>query len=582
MKISRRLSVLISSLVIATMAFTGCTSSAPTSTDGAPAQEQKQEEKTEEKTEEKAEVPAEEAKNLTEDGYVIAEKQEVVWNIGADPLTLDPQLNSAVDGGHVINNTFEGLVREVSGEVVPAMAEEWTISEDGLVYTFKLRDAKWSDGKPVVAGDFEYAWKRAVDPAIASEYAYIFASGNVLNAEEIVYGGTKKPEELGVKAIDDKTLEVTLARPTEYFLRLTAFATYMPTRQDVTDTEGAWAKDPAKAISNGPFKLAEYKMGDKLVLVKNENYWNAENVSLEKITGRMIVEESTAYAAYKADEVAINEKIPATEIPKLMVEDETFYSMPYIGTYFYVFNMNNPVMQDVNVRKALNLAVDRTVIAEQVARGGQTPATGFTPPGFLDAEGKDFKETAGDHGISVTADVEGAKAALAAAGYPDGVGFPEIEILYNTSDSHKVIAEAVQEMLKQNLGINVRLSNQEWAVFQETRNEGTFDSVARHGWIGDYLDPNTMLEIFEAANPQNSGRYNSAEFDTELQAARSSVGKERMDHLYKAEEILMKDYPILPIYYYVNNLQVKDEVHQWELNALGKIWFGNTVILDLE
>lgn len=578
MKISRKLSVFISSVVIATMAFTGCASSTPTSTDGA-VQEQKTEEVPAEKVEE---TPVEVAKEMTADGYAIAEKQEVVWNIGADPLTLDPQLNSAVDGGHVINNTFEGLVREVSGEVVPAMATEWTISEDGLVYTFKLRDAKWSDGKPVVAGDFEYAWKRAVDPALASEYAYIFASGNVLNAEEIVYGGTKKPEELGVKALDDKTLEVTLVRPTEYFLRLTAFATYMPVREDVVDPEGAWAKDSNKAISNGPFKLAEYKMGDQLVLVKNENYWNAENVYLEKITGRMIVEESTAYAAYKADEVDVNEKIPTTEIPKLIIEDETFYSMPYIGTYFYCFNMNNPVMQDVNVRKALNLAIDRTVIAEQVARGGQTPATGFTPPGFLDADGKDFNETAGDYGISVTADVEGAKAALAAAGYPDGVGFPAMEILYNTGDAHKVIAEAVQEMWKQNLGIDVKLNNQEWAVFQETRNTGTFDSIARHGWIGDYLDPNTMIEIFESPNPQNSGRYNSQEFDTELKAARNTTGKERMDHLYKAQDILMKDYPILPIYYYVNNLQVKDEVHQWELNALGKLWFGNTVILDLE
>lgn len=517
----------------------------------------------------------------SDEDYVLAADQTLRYNLGADPLTLDPQLNSATEASHIINNVFEGLMREKDGEVVPGIAESYTLSEDGLVYTFTLRDATWADGQPVTAGDFEFAWKRGANPATASEYMYLFESANILNAGAIAKG-EKSIDELGVKAIDDKTLEVTLSAPTDYFLGLTGFATLMPVREDMVDDEGAWAKDPAKYIGNGPFKMSEYKMGDQIVLVKNENYWNAENVNLEKIVMYMIVDESTAHTRYTAGELDVNELIPTDEIPTLIAEDPTFYIMPKIGTYYYAFNMNNEALKDARVRQALSLAINREQIVKEVTKGGQKVAYGFMPEGITDNEGKSFTETAGDYGINPKGDVEKAKALLAEAGYPDGAGLPEIEILYNTSESHKLIAEAMQEMWKQNLGINVKLTNQEWAVFQETTNNNAFDSLARRGWIGDYNDPQTMLEIFESTNTQNIGRYSSETFDTEMQLSRETMGAERMEHLYKAHDILMEDMPIIPVYYYVTNMMIQDSVHDLELTSTSKLWFGDAEMIEVQ
>ena len=517
----------------------------------------------------------------SDEDYVLAVDQTLRYNLGADPLTLDPQLNSATDASHIINNVFEGLMREKDGEVVPGIAESYTLSEDGLVYTFTLRDATWADGQPVTAGDFEFAWKRGANPATASEYMYLFESANILNAGAIAKG-EKSIDELGVKAIDDKTLEVTLSAPTDYFLGLTGFATLMPVREDMVDDEGAWAKDTAKYIGNGPFKMSEYKMGDQIVLVKNENYWNAENVNLEKIVMYMIVDESTAHTRYTAGELDVNELIPTDEIPTLIAEDPTFYIMPKIGTYYYAFNMNNEALKDARVRQALSLAINREQIVKEVTKGGQKVAYGFMPEGITDNEGKSFTETAGDYGINPKGDVEKAKALLAEAGYPDGAGLPEIEILYNTSESHKLIAEAMQEMWKQNLGINVKLTNQEWAVFQETTNNNAFDSLARRGWIGDYNDPQTMLEIFESTNTQNIGRYSSETFDTEMQLSRETMGAERMEHLYKAHDILMEDMPIIPVYYYVTNMMIQDSVHDLELTSTSKLWFGDAEMIEVQ
>lgn len=517
----------------------------------------------------------------SDEDYVLAADQTLRYNLGADPLTLDPQLNSATDASHIINNVFEGLMREKDGEVVPGIAESYTLSEDGLVYTFTLRDATWADGQPVKAGDFEFAWKRGANPATASEYMYLFESANILNAGAIAKG-EKSIDELGVKAIDDKTLEVTLSAPTDYFLGLTGFATLMPVREDMVDDEGAWAKDTAKYIGNGPFKMSEYKMGDQIVLVKNENYWNAENVNLEKIVMYMIVDESTAHTRYTAGELDVNELIPTDEIPTLIAEDPTFYIMPKIGTYYYAFNMNNEALKDARVRQALSLAINREQIVKEVTKGGQKVAYGFMPEGITDNEGKSFTETAGDYGVNPKGDVEKAKALLAEAGYPDGAGLPEIEILYNTSESHKLIAEAMQEMWKQNLGVNVKLTNQEWAVFQETTNNNAFDSLARRGWIGDYNDPQTMLEIFESTNTQNIGRYSSETFDTEMQLSRETMGAERMEHLYKAHDILMEDMPIIPVYYYVTNMMIQDSVHDLELTSTSKLWFGDAEMIEVQ
>ncbi|QXM06508.1 peptide ABC transporter substrate-binding protein [Crassaminicella indica] len=508
-------------------------------------------------------------------------KGEVVlrWNISSEPKTIDPQLNSASDGGHIINNTFEGLMRERDGKLEKAMAESYDVSDDGLTYTFHLRDAKWSDGKPVRAQDFEYAWKRALDPNLVPEPSeYAFQLFYIKGAQD-AYEGKGSLDDVAVKAIDDKTLEVTLNAPTAYFLNLTTFYTYMPVRKDMVEKDPkGWARNPEIAVSNGPFKLADYIMGDRIILEKNENYWKADDVKIDKIEALMIVEQSTALTAYEAGEIDIIDDLPTQEIPRLKAENPTFMIWPEVGTYYYIFNVTKAPTDDVRVRKALSLAIDRKAIVEKVTKGGQIPATGFTPPGLLDAEGKEFQKVAGDYGIDPNAaKVEEAKKLLAEAGYPNGEGFPEIEVIYNTSESHKAVAEAIQAMWKENLGIDVKLANQEWAVFQDTRHQGNF-SIARAGWLGDYADPMTMLDLWLSYSGNNDAQWNSPKYDKLIEDSKILTGQERFKLLYDAQKLMMDEMIVMPIYYYTRPQMVSEHVKNWEKTKMGHWFFGRAYI----
>jgi oligopeptide transport system substrate-binding protein len=510
-----------------------------------------------------------------------AADQLLNWNLGAEPKTLDPQLNSAADGGHVINNTFEGLFRHSGAEIIPAIADTYEVSEDGLVYTFNLKESKWSDGQPLTANDFEYAWKRALDPVTASEYS--FQMYYIKGGKEF-FEGTGKREDVAVVAVDDSTLQVTLVGPTPYFLDLLTFYTYMPVRQDIVEAnpEGAWAIDPTKFVGNGPFVLTEYNSGSNLVLEKNPNYWNAENVKLTKIIAHMIVDESTQLTAYETGELDIIDTMPSAEIPRLAAEDATFVVKPQLGTYYYIFNVNADAVKDVRVRKALTLAIDRKAIVENVTKAGQIPATGFVPNGLFDADGNEFRVVAGDYGINpVAADIEGAKALLAEAGFPDGKGFPTLEILYNTSEGHKAIAEAIQEMWKKNLGIEVSIANQDWAVFQDSRHQGNF-VVSRAGWLGDYADPMTFLDLWTSYSGNNDSQWKSTDYDALIEKSKVTTGKERFDTLYAAEKMMMDENIILPIYYYTDPFMVKEHVSGWEKTTLGHWYFGNIEMLTAE
>ncbi|MTI54492.1 MAG: peptide ABC transporter substrate-binding protein [Geosporobacter ferrireducens] len=505
-----------------------------------------------------------------------AEPVVLRWNLGADPRTIDPQLNAANEGGHVINNTFEGLMRELpEGKIEPAMAEKYEISEDGKTYTFHLRDAKWSDGQPVTAHDFEYAWKRALNPNLVPEPSeYSFQLFYVKGGQEY-FEGNGKEEDVAVKALDDKTLQVELVAPTEYFLELTGFYTYMPVRKDIVEQDPEnWARRPDLAVSNGPFKVVEYKMGDRLVLEKNAEYWAADKVKIDKIEAVMIVEDSTALTAYEAGELDVLHNVPNQEIPRLLANDPSFYIRPKVGTYYYNFNVTKKPFDDVRVRRALALAIDRTAIVEKVSKAGEIPASGFVPPGLHDDKGRDFRETNGDFGIDVkAAKVEEAKALLAEAGYPDGKGFPNFEVLYNTHEGHKAIAEAIQEMWKQNLGLNVTLQNQEWAVFQDSRHNGQYE-VARGGWIGDYLDPMTMLDLFTSYSVLNDPQWRNKDYDKLIEKAKVTMGEERFNTLYEAEKMMMEEMIVAPIYYYVDKLAVKENVKNVEMVGTGHWWFG--------
>lgn len=539
------------------------------------------------------------------------------WNIGADPKTIDPVLNGASDGGNVINQTFEGLTREKSGTIYPGIAKDWAVSEDGLTVTFNLRESNWSDGSPLTANDFVYSWKRGMDPATASEYSWIWEYTNIVGAFDVV-GSSGLAEsadddeataaakaadreklfaeldvdnledataalldKVGVKALDEYTLEVKLETPTDYIVSLLSFYHFMPTKQSAVEAgaDGAWAKDAAKAVSNGPFVLTDYKIGSGLVLVKNPEYWNAAEVKIDKIEGKFIDEQATAFTAYKSGDLDFLPSVPPAEIPLLIAEDPNFHVFPLLGTYYYNINMDLELYKDPLVRRAMNLAIDRELIVETMA-SGQVPATGFVPPGFLDHEGKDFFEVSGMYGFATDASkVEEAQKLLAEAGYPNGEGFPEFTIMYNTSEGHQLAAELVQEMLKTNLGMKVKLENQEWAVFQDTRRQGDFQ-VSRGGWLTDFMDPMGMLAIFTSENDYNDPNFKNARYDELLSKAAKTVGKEHFDALYEAQDILMAELPIITVYHYTEVMLVSPKLQGWDRSVLGTIDFSNAEIVE--
>ncbi len=502
------------------------------------------------------------------------------WNLGSDPKTIDPQLNSASDGADIINNLYEGLMRESEGSLQPAMAERHTVSEDLLTYTFYLREAKWSDGQPVTAHDFAYAWKRALNPKTASEYAFQLF---YIKGGQDYFEGRGTRDDVAVKALDDKTLQVTLVAPTPYFINLSSFFTYQPVRRSAVEKgpDGSWAKDPGLAVTNGPFKLAEYVTGSHITLVKNEHYWQAGKVKLDRIQVYMIVDASTGLTAFESGDIDVLDNVPSQEIPRLLAEDPTFSILPMLGTYYYIFNVTKPPVDDVRVRRALTLAIDRTAIVETVTKGGQIPADSFVPPGLKDAGGREFNTVSGSYGIDTSrAQAEEARNLLSEAGYPGGEGFPEIELLYNTSEGHKAVAEAVQEMWKDHLGIRVRLANQEWAVFQDTRHQGTF-TVARGGWIGDYADPMTFLDMWLSYSGHNDAQWNNPGYDAIIEKSKVTTGKERYDLLYEAEKIFIGDEMVVaPIYFYTDQVMVKEHVQGWEKDSLNHFYFGLTSLTE--
>ena len=516
-------------------------------------------------------------------------EQKIVYNLGADPKTLDPQLNSAVDGSTVIHNAFEGLMREdENSKIIPGTAEKYELSDDGTVYTFHLRDnAKWSDGKPVVAEDFVYAWKRALNPEVAAEYAYqlfYIKNGAAYYNKEKIGDKVATAEDVGVKAIDDKTLEVTLESPVSYFLSLAAFPTYFPVRQDIIEqNKEKWALKPDTYVSNGPFKMSEWKEKESITFVKNENYWDAKNVKLETLELRLIDDEITYLNAFKSGEIDVIESPPQAEIPTLL-DEGTAKIYPYLGTYFYVINVSDKAkdvdpkaaeaLSNPKFRKALALSIDKQLIVDKVTQGGQVPSTSYVPLGILDSAEKEFKK---DY-LPPTGDIEEARKLLAEAGYPNGEGAPTITLTFNTNEGHQNIAQAVQDMWKTNLGINVELKNEEWAVFQDTRNNFQY-SIARHGWIADYNDPMTFLDMWTTGNGQNNSGYSNKEYDKLIAEAKVELDHtKRTELLHKAEDILMEELPIIPMYSYTNVLCIDKNVKGTYKSPLGQMEFRDAYV----
>ncbi|WP_277934639.1 peptide ABC transporter substrate-binding protein [Parablautia intestinalis] len=472
--------------------------------------------------------------------------------VGPDPETIDPALNSAVDGGNMLLHSFECLLTvDQDGKLAPGQAETWETSEDGLTWTFHLRDGlKWSDGTDLTANDFVYSWKRVCDPMVAAPYAETVLA-MVEGYDKAITGDL---DALQVVAQDDSTLVVTLNAPCSYFGSLAAFATLSPVQQATIEANGdAWATSAETYISNGPFYVSEWVPGSYILMSKNPNYWNADAIKLDGIKWNLIEDANASYSAYQTGEVLFIKDVPTEEIPSLEGNAD-FYVDPIIGTYYLSLNTQREPFNDPLVRKALSLAIDREYVAGTLMQGTYTAASNFMGPGWIDTDGSQFVDNAngGQPYIDVTnheANVEEAKKLLADAGYPDGEGFPSISYSTNDAGYHKVVAEYLQQAWGE-LGIDLTVDIVEWASFTPMRRNGDYDS-ARNGWVGDYSDPSNMLDLLYSTNGNNDGKFNNADYDAAMETSRTTLdAAERSEALHTAEDILMEETGCIPVAYY--------------------------------
>jgi len=488
---------------------------------------------------------------------------------GAEPQELDPHLVSGVPEHRILSALFEGLVdlEPATLQPIPGTAERWTVSPDGTVYTFHLRrDARWSNGDPVTAQDFLYAWERILTPALASEYASMLHC--VVNARAFNTGEIKDFSKVGMKALDDYTIEVHLEQPTPYFLSLHIHYTWYPVPRKMIEARGGMtARDtkwtqPGNMVSNGAFKLAQWEP-DKIIRVeKNPYYWNANAVRLQAISFYPIKDTMTEDRTFRTGGLHLTENVPLPKIEIYQKEKYPYLNIdPYLGTYYYRLNTTKPPFDDARVRRAFALSLDRDTLVGQVIKAGRRPAFHYVPP-----------DTAGyTCNARVPYDVEQARRLLAEAGYPEGNGFPQVELLYNTSDDHKRIAEAVQQMWKEALGVEMQLLNQDWKVYLDSMNTLNYD-IARSGWIGDYSDPYNFLECFLSGNGNNRTGYASDQYDRLVRKGASILHKEgRLATYQQAEALLLQDAPIIPIYFYTRPYLKSPDVRNWQPNHLGYI-----------
>ncbi len=483
-------------------------------------------------------------------------------NNNSEPGSLDPALATGTHDSWAMQHMFEGLMKyNEKGEVVEGMAKEMKVSDDGLKYTFTLRDdAKWSNGDPLTAQDFEFAWKRVLDPETASEYSYQLY---YLKNGEAYNNGEAKAEDVGVKAVDDKTLEVELESATKYFPSLAAFYTLYPVPKAIVEKNPDWAKDPKNGdfITNGPFVIKDWKHNEGIDLVKNDQYYDKDKVKLAGIHFDIIEDQNTSWQRYEGGEYDFIVSPPNTIVNKLQqAKDEQLTIGDDLGTYYFALNVKEKPLNNVKVRQALSLAIDRKAIVENITQGGQLPAEGMVPFGLLDDQDKDFRD---DQGNLVKEDVEEAKKLLDEGLAEEGMTKADLNgkvIVYNTDESHKKIAQAVQEMWNSKLGISVNLENMEFQTLIDRRREGDY-FISRAGWMGDYSDPMTMLDLFMTGNPQNDPKWSNAKFDELLKKAKTETDqKVRMDSMKEAEKIMMEEMPVIPIYFYTQPYVTKPNV----------------------
>ncbi len=489
------------------------------------------------------------AKQGTSLAHTAASSAKKILHYGnaAEPQDIDPQTVSGAPEHRLVQALFEGLVSEDPQlNVIPGVAEKWEISSDGLVYTFHLRaDAKWSNGEPVTADDFVQSYRRILTPALAAEYAYML--WHVVGAEDYYKGKLTDFAQTGFKALDARTLQLTLRQPTPFLLHAMNHQAWYPVPIATVKKFGglekkstAWTR-PENFVGNGPFVLKSWRPAQLIVGERSPTYWDRANVKLDEIDFLPIELAETEERMFRAGQLDITYEMPLTKIPVYRRDHPAALRIdPFDTVYFYRFNVKRKPFDDVRVRRALTLAIDREQIVKNVTLGGEQPAYHLIPPNLLGFVSENsFRE-----------DVTEAKRLLAEAGYPDGRGFPPVELLYNTLEKHRVIAEAIQQMWRKNLGIDITLFNQEWKVYMDSQHTKNFQ-LERGGWQADYVDPHVFLDLWETDGGNNDTNWGNAEYDRLLHSALGAPNQAARFAIYqKMEKIFLDEMPVIPIFFY--------------------------------
>ena len=504
-------------------------------------------------------------------GDSLAENQVFTYRVLDEFSSFDPQVVEDVNGAEVVRDLFEGLYnQDADGNNVPGVALSHDVSDDNMTYTFKLRDnAKWSDGKPVTAYDFVYAWQRAVDPELASPYAWYIELMSIQNGAEII-AGEQPIENLGVEAVDDHTFKVQLSAPLPYFDKMVSHATTFPAPRWAIETHGSEWTRPGNMVSNGAYVLTEHVPKERSTRARNAMYWDNDATVLDEVVTLVIGDDVQGLTRWKAGEVDKTD-IPAGQYPTLKEEFGTeAYALPRLCNYYFTFNMSEggpEAFKDVRVRQALALALDRNVITDQVLQGGQFPAYNFTP-----AATAGFDTPDSDLANMSQADRDArAVELMAEAGYGKGGQTLAFEYLYNTSEAHEQVAIVASQMWKQKLGVEATLANQEWKVFLENRGAQNFE-MARGAWCGDYNEASTFLDLLTTPSGYNDGKFSNARVDELMANAKSS---QDANPLYtEVEGILAQEMPVVPVYHYSTNIMLSDSVKGWPINNVEQNWYS--------
>ena len=506
--------------------------------------------------------------------------QEITYSLYSEPDGIDPGITNNSFAAYVLANAFEGLMTydTETGSLICGEAESYTVSDDGTVYTFTLRDGlKWSDGSDHTAEDYVYAIKRILDPNTGAQYVDMVMA-YIAGAEEYYAGETDDFDTVGIKALDDKTLEITLTSPTSYFADILTMWTFSPVQAATIEANGdSWTSSAETYICNGPFYVSEMKLGESITLSKNPYYWDAEAVKLDKVTFRYITDNSTALLAYESGEIDGMNVVPASDYARLKANDDGFVMTTSYGTTYWNFNCTAEPFDNVLVRKAFNLAIDRYTLINDVLQMDAEPAYSFIAPGYV-VDGIDYTDSRSDYELSDEADVEAAQAALAEAGYPNGEGFPEITLYYYSSDTVALVAQALANMLETNLNISVKIENADWAVFYADVLAGNYQLCAM-GWSADYLHPMTFLPLAKGDDSNNLSGWANEEYDALVEKVQTCTDpSEAIEYVAQADQIAGENYVFLNLYFKSGTSLMRPYVQGYYINASQNLYLKTAYV----